>query len=98
MKYYRIRATSLSVYYAHINSEDNPDVFDKEGKPLETNLIDNYKGEYKIIPDFDLYHATFPYGTEPVSSDWEFTDYEEISKQEYVNGVIDEDKFVGFSD
>ena len=98
MKYYRIRATSLSVYYAHINSDDHPDVFDEEGKPLETNLIDNYKGEYKIIPDFDLYNETFPYGIEPVSSDWEFTDYEEISKQEYVNGVIDEDKFVGFSD
>jgi|TARA_R110000824_G_scaffold156873_6_gene330110 hypothetical protein len=92
-KYYRIRATSLSVYYAHINSDNYPDVFDEEGKPLETNLIDDYKGEYKIIPDFDLYHATFPYGIEPVEEDWEFTDYDEISREECVNAVTKEEKW-----
>ena len=74
-KYYRLRATSMETYYGFIDSEDHLDVFDDEGNPIESNP-----------DDFDLYHSTFPYGIQPVEKDWEFTNYDEISREEYVNG------------
>ena len=32
-------------------------------------------------------------GIEPVEEDWEFTNYDEISREEYVNAVTKEEKW-----
>ena len=75
-KYYRIRATSLAVYYSYINSDDFPHIFDKDGNPKEYDIH---------APEFDLFDQTWDYGVEPIDEDWEFTDYEELTKIEYTN-------------
>tara|TARA_R110002020_G_scaffold34221_1_gene104325 strand:+ start:140 stop:400 length:261 start_codon:yes stop_codon:yes gene_type:complete len=81
-KYYRIRATSMSTFYSFVDSEKFPHIFDEEGNP------DGYDIH---APVFDLYDHTFEYGILPVEEDWEFTDYEEISREEYVNSVTKEE-------
>ena len=37
---------------------------------------------------------TWDYGVEPVNEDWEFTDYEVVSREEYVNAITKEEKIV----
>ena len=84
-KYYRIRATSMSEYYSFVNSDDYPHIFDKEGNP------DGYDIH---APVFDLYDHTWNYGVSPTSEDWVFTDYDEISIDEYVNAITKEEKYI----
>ena len=43
---------------------------------------------------FDLYDHTFEYGVQPVEEDWKFTDYDEISREEYVNAVTKDEKLI----
>ena len=75
-KYYRIRATSFLTYYSYVDSRNYPDLFDAEGNPKKYEL-----GE------FELANQTFNYGMSPSEEDFEFSDYDEISREEYVNGV-----------
>jgi hypothetical protein len=80
MAKYRIRATSLSVYYSDVDSDDHPEFFNEEGNPkVPYELVKD--GLLTIInnPDFDLYDGTFNYGAESNHSDWEFTDYEKVT-------------------
>ena len=83
-KYYRIRATSMEVYYSYVNSDDYPYIFDAKGNPKEYDIH---------APEFDLFDKTWNYGIEPVDKDWEFTDYEVVSKEEYVNAITKEEKW-----
>ena len=89
-KYYRIRATSMETYYGYINSDDHPDIFDKDGIPIDQNVLDS-EGNLCYI-DFDMYDCTFPYGVDYVEKDWEFTDYDEINKEDYVNAITKEER------
>ena len=43
--------------------------------------------------DFDLFDLTWDYGVDSVHEDWEFTDYEVVSKEEYVNAITKEEKW-----
>ena len=40
-------------------------------------------------PDFDLYDQSFPYGIKPVHEDFEFTDYNQVSEEEYNDGCAE---------
>jgi len=82
-KYYRIRATSMGTYYSYVDSDNHPHIFDEDGNP------DGYKID---APTFDFYDQTWDYGVQPVDEDWEFTDYDEISRDEYVNAITKEEK------
>ena len=42
--------------------------------------------------DFDLFDMTWDYGVDSVHEDWEFTDYEVVSREEYVNAITKEEK------
>ncbi len=75
----------MATFYSFVDSEKFPHIFDEEGNP------DGYDIN---APVFDLYDHTFEYGVQPVDEDWEFTDYEEISREEYVNGVTKEERYV----
>ncbi len=81
-KYYRIRATSMATFYSYIDSDNYPHIFDQNGNP---NGYDIH------APEFDLFDQTWDYGVEPVDEDWEFTDYDEISRAEYVNANTKEE-------
>ena len=92
--YYRIRATSMSVFHGYVSSDDLPHIFDEDG---------NFKGEYTIYkdgeekvqnPDFDLYDQSFPYGIKPVNEDFEFTDYYKISEEEFASGTAEQERLV----
>lgn len=83
-KHYRIRATSMETYYSYVDSDDFPHVFDEEGNPKEFDIH---------APEFDLFDKTFNYGIEPTEKDWVFTDYEEVSRSEYVNSITKEEEY-----
>ena len=80
MAKYRIRATSLSVYYSDVDSDDHPEFFDEEGNPKDPYYLQE-DAPIKVIgnPDHDLFDRTFNYGAEANHSDWEFTDYEKVT-------------------
>ena len=80
-KYYRIRATNMEVYYSYIKSDDLPHVFDEEGFPKEYDIH---------APDFDLYDQTWDYGVKPIATDWEFSDYDEVTEKEYNDGCTEQ--------
>lgn len=76
MAKYRIRATSLSVYYSDVDSDDYPEFFDEEGNPKAPYELAK-DGLLTIInnADDELYDRTFNYGVEAKSADWEWTDF-----------------------
>ena len=54
-----------------------------------------YPDGYDIhAPVFDLYDHTWDYGVSPTSEDWVFTDYDEISIDEFVNAITKEEKYI----
>ena len=67
---YQVRATSLYVYYAVIDSEDFPEVFDDDGGIGNKNWR-------------DVCQDVFPYGIQEEYADWEFTDLDPLSDREY---------------
>ena len=67
---YQVRATSLYVYTAVVDSDDFPEVFTEEGAYDESHFK-------------DVCHEVFPYGIVEDDADWEFTDLMEISEDEY---------------
>tara|TARA_R110002020_G_scaffold139258_1_gene310051 strand:+ start:1200 stop:1430 length:231 start_codon:yes stop_codon:yes gene_type:complete len=73
----------MGTYYSYVDSDNHPHIFDEDGNP------DGYKID---APTFDFYDQTWDYGVQPVDEDWEFTDYDEISRDEYVNAITKEEK------
>jgi hypothetical protein len=73
----------MATYYSYIDSDNHPHIFDEDGNP------DGYEID---APTFDFYDQTWDYGVQPVDEDWEFTDYDEISRDEYVNAITKEEK------
>ena len=82
MAKYRIRATSLSVYYSDVDSDDYPDLFDEEGNPKTPYYLQG-DGLLQVIgnPDDDLFDRTFNYGVEPDSEDWVWTDFTKVKEE-----------------
>tara|TARA_B100000959_G_C14689421_1_gene504048 strand:+ start:272 stop:592 length:321 start_codon:yes stop_codon:yes gene_type:complete len=94
-KYYRIRATSMATYYSYIDSDNYPDVFDEEGNPKGYQMYMDGSIEKIQDSDFDLFDRTWDYGVDSVNEDWEFTDYEVINKEQYVNArTKEENEFI----
>ena len=67
---YQVRATSLYVYTAVVDSDDFPELFTEEGAYDESRFQ-------------QVCSEVFPYGIKEVFADWEFTDLMEISEDEY---------------
>ena len=67
---YQVRATSLYVYTAVVDSDDFPEVFTEEGAYDESHFT-------------DVCHEVFPYGIVEDDADWEFTDLDPLSDSEY---------------
>ena len=67
---YQVRATSLFVYTAVVDSEDFPELFTEEGAYDESRFSEVCTG-------------VFPYGIVEDDADWEFTDLMEIGENEY---------------
>ena len=67
---YQVRATSLYVYTAVVDSDDFPEVFTEEGAYDDESFT-------------DVCTEVFPYGIVEDDADWEFTDLVEISENEY---------------
>ena len=67
---YQVRATSLYVYTAVVDSDDFPELFTEEGAYDESRFS-------------DVCTQVFPYGIVEDHADWEFTDLMEISEDEY---------------
>ena len=92
-KKYKIRATSMVVYYGYIDSDNHPEYFDENGDPKTPYEIDKDGLVNRVNnPDFDLYDRTFDYGVKPIAEDWEFTDYEQVSEQDYISGTKEQEK------
>lgn len=104
--YYRIRATSMATFYGYVKSDDLPHIFDEEGNFKDGYTIyDEVTGtvppttregrptSLKVQdPDFDLYDRSFPYGIKPVHEDFEFTDYNQVSEEEYISGTKEQER------
>ena len=90
-KKYRIRETSFVTYYSYIDTDDYPRIFNENGETYGVTLHDCDSIQSVVehehfdvnYPDFELFDQTFDYGIEPYDTDWDFTDYEEISEYEY---------------
>ena len=91
-KYYRVRATSLATYYSYIDSEEFPHIFDEEGNPKGYQMYMDGSIEKVQNSDFDLFDLTWDYGVDSVHEDWEFTDYEVVSREQYVNATTNEEE------
>jgi hypothetical protein len=67
---YLVRATSLYVYTAVMDSDEFPEVFTEEGAYDESKFN-------------EVCTEVFPYGIVEDHADWEFTDLMEIGENEY---------------
>ena len=73
----------MATFYSFVDSDKYPHIFDWQGNP------DGYDIN---APTFAFFDQTWNYGVEPVEEDWAFTDYDEISREEYVNAVTKDEK------
>ena len=75
---YKIRATSLQVYEEIIDTNDYPEVFDEQ-----CNLLTG-------IDISEACDTAFPYGAQPIETDWEFTNLEPFDReQNFLNDHIE---------
>ena len=68
-------------------------ILPKEGNPKGYEMYMDGSIEKVQNSDFDLFDLTWDYGVDSVHEDWEFTDYEVVSREQYVNATTKEEEY-----